>query len=322
MLIINTIKLNKRKAVIGIIALVSVATIMFNELLPLLIFIIFLLISIDTRNIKGEFNSKTKNLDSKLSSIERKHEQVFNYIKIQTTDFQSTLNRHEKRLTKKIETVELNSYFQYESREKLKLLLTEKQFNSLDSLRGWAIAPDTAVLLYELVKNSRKRSLSIVEMGSGSSTIVFASALANEKVRGHVYSLEHNSEYAQKTRNNLQTASLDGIATIIDSPIGSIQLDNEERKWFSSGSLDELPDEVDILFIDSPPKSTAALARYPAVPLLYDRLCIGSIIILDDYLRDDEKKMVKLWTDRYTGMKLNELTKTDHGTAMLYVESK
>ena len=46
---------------------------------------------------------------------------------------------------------------------------------------------------------------------------------------------------------------------------------------------------------DGPPRRTQKLARYPALPLLFDHLRDGAIIIVDDGARADEQEIMQLW---------------------------
>ena len=47
--------------------------------------------------------------------------------------------------------------------------------------------------------------------------------------------------------------------------------------------------------IDGSPESTGRLARYPAGPLLFNRLNNGGAVFLDDASRADEKEIITLW---------------------------
>ena len=47
--------------------------------------------------------------------------------------------------------------------------------------------------------------------------------------------------------------------------------------------------------IDGPPKSTQQNARFPAIPLLYDRLNPGSVVLMDDGARIEERQIASTW---------------------------
>lgn len=117
---------------------------------------------------------------------------------------------------------------------------------------------------------------------------------------GHVYSLEHDPKFAQETRARLEEAGLEPWATVIDAPLETVELSNEEFPWYS---LDSLPDlEIDLLVVDGPPGSLRPLARYPAGPKLLPRLASGALVLIDDAGRPDETEMVRRWIVDFPGL--------------------
>ena len=53
------------------------------------------------------------------------------------------------------------------------------------------------------------------------------------------------------------------------------------------------------MIIDGPPMKVQKNARYPAVPLLYDKLCDGCIVLMDDGARKDESLIAEMWNREY-----------------------
>ena len=49
-----------------------------------------------------------------------------------------------------------------------------------------------------------------------------------------------------------------------------------------------------MLIVDGPAETTEPLIRYPAVPVLYDRLSDDAVILLDDADRTEEERIVAL----------------------------
>ena len=60
---------------------------------------------------------------------------------------------------------------------------------------------------------------------------------------------------------------------------------------------------IDLLLVDGPPAYAAGheLARYPALPVLYDRLAPGATVVLDDVERAGEQEVLRRW-ERETGL--------------------
>ena len=57
-----------------------------------------------------------------------------------------------------------------------------------------------------------------------------------------------------------------------------------------------------VLFVDDPPGPTGPQARYPAIPVLSDRLADGAIVVLDDASRADEATIVERWCAEIPGL--------------------
>ena len=156
--------------------------------------------------------------------------------------------------------------------------------------RGWAASPDFLVRVRERVL--RRRPNTLVECGSGISTVVTALTL-REVGGGHVWSLEHSPEHARATRLELEKHGVASFATIVDAPLEPHTIDGQPWTWYATRGL---PDgAIDMLVIDGPPKRTGKLARWPAGPLLFPRLSPGAVVLLDDAARPDEQEAVRRW---------------------------
>ena len=71
-------------------------------------------------------------------------------------------------------------------------------------------------------------------------------------------------------------------------------LDGTEWAWYAAAAWKDL-DEIDLLFVDGPPANIAKKARFPALPLLADRLSHRAIIVADDLVREGEREIVADW---------------------------
>lgn len=165
----------------------------------------------------------------------------------------------------------------------------------LPPMREMAISPDFAAKLISLIQKAQPRT--IVELGSGVSTIISCYCL--EKLGGgSLLSFDHDAKYAEITRAQLAQHGLDKFGRVIHAPLKPRVLPSGTWQWYE---LDEGLDlrSIDILVIDGPPQVPGRLTRYPAVPVLYDRLSDSAIIILDDAARADEAEAVNRWLREY-----------------------
>ncbi|NVJ60604.1 MAG: class I SAM-dependent methyltransferase [Gammaproteobacteria bacterium] len=166
----------------------------------------------------------------------------------------------------------------------------------IPGMRGYAGSPDFLLWLHREIKRNKPQT--IVEASSGVSSIVSGYTLEQLGNGGKVYSLENNSFYAQITRNNLSEHGLEKTVTIFDAPLVQHQINGESHKWYEFAKA-ELPESIDLMVIDGPPRRTQPLARYPALPLLKERLSPNAVILVDDADRADERAMVKRWQSEF-----------------------
>lgn len=139
----------------------------------------------------------------------------------------------------------------------------------------------------------------IVECGSGSSTVWMAAQMEQLQRDGHVYALEHDTHYAQQTRDLLERSGLGHRATVVDAPIETfVGAEGSTAVWYSQEALSEIPEKIDLLFVDGPPASVGRRVREHALSALDARLRHGSLIAVDDIARPDEAAMVRAWLTR------------------------
>lgn len=164
----------------------------------------------------------------------------------------------------------------------------------LPSMGKWAIAPDFALLLARTVQERIPKT--IVELGSGVSTLVFSYVL-EAQTQGQIISIDHESQFLKQTQNTLASHGLGSRVRWVHAPLVSIEVGRERFSWYDLPK--DLPETIDLLLIDGPPGKLQRLSRYPAVPKLISRLKKNSMIIVDDANRRDERKMVKRWLGEY-----------------------
>lgn len=182
----------------------------------------------------------------------------------------------------------------------------------LPPMTDWAVLPDLGRLLVETVLDLRPGT--VVECGSGTSTVLIAYAL--ERLgRGHVVALEHDPAQAERTEELLRRHGVARWATVRRAPLMPHAVGGETFRWYDVGA-EPLPERIDLLFVDGPPGGVQPLARYPAVPVLRERLSPGAVVLLDDAARPDERAVAERWASELPDMAL-DLVATAKGTAIL-----
>jgi predicted O-methyltransferase YrrM len=187
----------------------------------------------------------------------------------------------------------------------MSLLAVLRQTAPLPDMEHWSATPDFLKKLLELVLV--ERPVTIVEAGSGTSTLVCAAAL-RQLGRGKVISLEHEESYAQETRALLDVHGLAEHAQVFHAPLVEQDVGGKRLRWYDlSGTGIPRVESIDLLLIDGPPRDSGPLARYPALPLLHRQLRGQACVLLDDAARPAEREAVRLWLTEFPDLAAQDL---------------
>lgn len=173
----------------------------------------------------------------------------------------------------------------------------------LPPLGGAALLPDSAATLVGLINERRPQT--IVELGSGVSTIICAATL-KQLGGGRVVSLDHETRYAQITRAQIMRQGLSPWADVRHAPLEVTHIDGQSWRWYARSALSDI-ERIDLLIVDGPPRKVQSLARYPAARLLLDRLAPDCVILVDDTNRRDEQEIVSRWRTEIPDFTVTEI---------------
>nr|WP_294696796.1 class I SAM-dependent methyltransferase [uncultured Friedmanniella sp.] len=189
----------------------------------------------------------------------------------------------------------------------------------MPELGDWAMSASTLIWLLDRLQNPSVRT--ILECGSGSSTIWFATALAKRGGEGRVVALETSAAYAESTRAELAKHGLEDRAQVLHAPLVDTTVPGRDNQpWFDLSVLPDLP-PVDLLFVDGPVGGVARQVRYPAFPLLAHRLAPDATVVLDDTGRPAEAAIVQAWKqETHSGRRLRQVRRLDRATAFVSEE--
>lgn len=204
----------------------------------------------------------------------------------------------------------LMSYQNAEIRDDLIRFFSPRYF--LPQTRHWAASPDFLKLVVTEILD-RKPNL-ILELGSGVSSVFIAYAL-EKNGSGKLLSIDHEQPYARLTAQALDQHQLSSKVDIVHAPLQKLTLAEGVWKWYDPAFIQNLP-PVDMLIVDGPPFKLQPLSRYPALPILLDKLSDSALIFIDDYIREDEQEMVQKWLKAFPGWAIRSYA-TDKGTAIL-----
>lgn len=174
---------------------------------------------------------------------------------------------------------------------------------SLPLTRPWAASPDLLHTVARLVLDRRPGT--VLEIGSGVSTVILALALRRVG-HGRIVSFEHDEHWLDITRDLVDAH---GVADLVDlrlAPLMDTVLGDDPGddtwQWYDQDMLPDGP--IGLLLVDGPPGDVQPMSRYPAVPLVWDRLAPDAVVVMDDYGRQDERDVVERWIDEHPELSL------------------
>ncbi len=194
----------------------------------------------------------------------------------------------------------------------------------LAAMTSWSIAPEFAWWLYQHVIATRPEK--IIELGSGTSTLVIAAALKRLGT-GRFLSFEHDHAYLEKTQALLQICDLQDHVELLYTPLEKLDFDDQSYRWYDLpyDLIDHMVGrkQLDLLVVDGPPAATNRHARYPAMVRLRDYCNESTLVLLDDADRAEEQEILARWEELLGGdCSHHMLSNVRHGPALFYPTKK
>ena len=198
------------------------------------------------------------------------------------------------------------------------IFVNNLSFNIPPIFNEWSIDGDLAkIIVEEIVKRENPK---VLEFGSGTSTVIISKIL-NILGEGKLCSIEHDEKYFNNTKKLIELNKLSNVNDLILAPLEEIDINGKEWLWYKTDFLEKIRDKIDILLIDGPPGYIQRMSRFPALPVIINRLNDHAVIFLDDGNREDEKKIIKEWRALYPHLTY-EYVNTLKGAWKIYYERK
>lgn len=259
----------------------------------------------------GGRTKKLEDMDKRLAKLAERLARIETTRADTVTNIEKSVKAAVADINKNAEKTAFNEFRQHVALDTLQQLL--KFDLPLPATRGWAASPDFLLHLYQHIITHRPKT--VVELGSGVSTVVAAAALAANGDGGRLHSLDHEEAYAEATSKLVAQHGFPNVATVYHAPLAPWKPARptelgEEWQWYAVPRAVKSLKVIDLLVVDGPPEATGRSARYPAVPHFRTRLAPGCTVLLDDARRPDEKATAEIWS-RDDGLSLKLLLRAD-----------
>jgi predicted O-methyltransferase YrrM len=180
-------------------------------------------------------------------------------------------------------------------------------------LGHWSIDPFLGRWLVQHIQAERPRC--IVELGSGTSTILVAKTLAllGEHHVDHV-AVDHDDRYLGLTRELAARNGVGERTRFLHCPL--VLYEGYGQNWYEALKARLAGKKIDLLLVDGPPGATSTHARRPAMLELRDLLSERCVVVLDDAGRKEEREIARAWVRDVPGFELT-FSHEGHGQAVL-----
>lgn len=153
-------------------------------------------------------------------------------------------------------------------------------------------AMDAQALLHLLGILEHERPKLILELGGGTSTIWMGHFCRNFGTK--IVSIDHLEHYHRQTQAMVDRHGLNDVVECRLAPLQEVALADASFNWYSLDVFEDLRD-IDIILVDGPPESVGDRSRFPALPVLEQRISQTAMVLLDDTHRDGERKILDSW---------------------------
>lgn len=166
-------------------------------------------------------------------------------------------------------------------------------------ITDWAPGPEFYVHICNDIIINQKHS--IVEFGSGITTILMARLLARNDLDAKIISIDHDETWQKIVHHCCKADNIAQYIQFICSPI----VEEGQYSWYAPSKIQLPPDFVaDTVVVDGPIGVTT-MARYGAIPFIKKYLSKDSYTIyLHDTDRPDEQKVLRAWHEMLPGTRM------------------
>ena len=162
--------------------------------------------------------------------------------------------------------------------------------NALPYLGAWKADVGLLTMVTDHILQHKPKT--VVEFGTGASTLIVAQALKVAGGAAEFLSFEQHADFVEATRAWLAEHGLEAdlrAVPLAPSPGGWPGL------WYQHGPL---PERIDFLLVDGPPWVIHPFTR-GAADSLFERIPSGGTVMLDDGARPGERVIARRWRKKW-----------------------
>ena len=198
-----------------------------------------------------------------------------------------------------------SKYFDRLLHKNLEKLVRESKSGKINNdtisnvIKGWSNRGWSTDMRYisAIIKRINGKSIEILECGSGISSIIMGIVSPNSTI----FSLEHIPVWGDKIRGILNRYNVKNV-NIVQSQI----VEYNNFCWYDISSLPDAT-KFQLVVCDGPPSDTPG-GRFGLLPVMKDAFEDGTVILLDDTVREEEREVMRRWKKEFDCVTHTELS--------------
>jgi hypothetical protein len=157
----------------------------------------------------------------------------------------------------------------------------------------FSLNPNTILhIINDIQINNRK---SIIEFGSGISTVILAKFIVDNKLDAKIISIEDNKSWCDFIASQLEKYNCNQVVNLHHIPLVN---NSSEVLWYDKNEVTKVVnnEKFDLIIVDGPSGGLGVKSRKSVFPLLLENLDNQFIIFLDDVRRINENQILEEWS--------------------------
>jgi hypothetical protein len=185
----------------------------------------------------------------------------------------------------------------------------------LPPMRQADISPDFANLILTFVRE--RQPLKVLVLGGEVGGLIAAYCLSDQGYGQAVIVADDLNEY-ERLCSHLSLHQLEAYTEAVHAPLTGFKLKGEDWVWYKPDFLDSLS-QIDFVIVTGPDqnKQPIQMIRYPALPLMFERLSHNAMILVDNTKGGEEQRMIERWLADYPALAVIGDFETEKGAILL-----
>jgi len=185
----------------------------------------------------------------------------------------------------------------------------------------FSLNPNTILHIINDLQVNRRNS--VIEFGTGVSTLIMAKFIKSNGLTTQILSVDHDLKWSAYIEEELIKHNCSEQVTLLVAPLCEHNNDQYSGKWYNEIIVKNAMDQktFDMLLVDGPSAGEHKHVRFSALPIIFEALEDNFIIFLDDIRRPGERKILEEWEGMFHNAKKDVIVNYDVNKVYAVIKS-